>query len=145
MLVLDTNVLVSALASRTGASNWLVDGVLAGKVNAAISVALVLEYESVLKRQAVRDLTRQASEDVDALLDALIAQTFHVAPIDVAIRPSANDPGDDMLIECAMTAKADAIVTMNLRDLTSAAKRHELVLMTPAEAVIDLKKKGVNW
>jgi putative PIN family toxin of toxin-antitoxin system len=145
MLVLDTNVVVAAVASRTGASNWLLDGVLAGQVEMAVSVALVLEYEAVLKRRSMLDLVRITDEEIEALLDAVIARAVHASPIDVSVRPAANDPGDDMLIECALTAGADTIVSMNVRDLAAAAARHRLRLQTPREAVVDLRGKGVSW
>jgi putative PIN family toxin of toxin-antitoxin system len=144
MLVLDTNVLVAALASRTGASHWLVDGALAGKIDIAISVALALEYESVLKRERIREFSWAKEEEVDVILDALLSQASLAMPIRVRIRPAANDPGDDMVLECALTAGAEAIVSLNVRDLEDAAKRLGLKVISPAEAVRELKRKGVE-
>ena len=48
--VIDTNVVVSALRSRFGASNDLIMRLANGEFIAAISNALVLEYEDVLYR-----------------------------------------------------------------------------------------------
>lgn len=145
MLVFDTNVVVSALASRTGASNWLVDGALAGAVEIAVSVALVLEYEAVLKRRSIRAIAGIGDDEIEALIDAIVAVGFHAAPIEADVRPAASDPGDDMLIECALTAEADTIVTMNVRDLRKASARHGIKLQTPAEAAKELRNKGVSW
>jgi putative PIN family toxin of toxin-antitoxin system len=141
MLVLDTNVVVAALASRRGASHWLVNGALTGEVEIAISVALALEYEAVLKRARLRELSWATEEEVDAILDALLATATLASPIRVRIRPAANDPADDMVLECALTAGADAIVSLNVRDLADASRRHGLRLLSPAEAVRELKRK----
>ena len=52
MIVLDTNLLVSALRSTTGFSRRLLVDVLQGRVVAAVSVPLFIEYEDVLSRPA---------------------------------------------------------------------------------------------
>lgn len=49
--MLDTNVLISALRSKQGASYKLLSLVGTGKFDISISVPLVLEYKVVLKRQ----------------------------------------------------------------------------------------------
>jgi len=49
-VVLDTNVIVTALKSRRGASYGLIRLIGEGLFTVSISVALALEYEQVLKR-----------------------------------------------------------------------------------------------
>jgi predicted nucleic acid-binding protein len=49
-VVLDTNILVSALRSKQGPSRVLLRRLAAGEFTALVSVPLFLEYESVLKR-----------------------------------------------------------------------------------------------
>jgi len=49
--VLDTNVLVAAIRSPSGASAEILRRVLQGKVAALCSVPLFMEYEAVLLRQ----------------------------------------------------------------------------------------------
>ena len=51
-IVIDTNVLVSALRSRRGASFRLLSLIDSGKFITNISVPLVYEYEQVLKRMS---------------------------------------------------------------------------------------------
>jgi predicted nucleic acid-binding protein len=50
-VVVDTNVLVAALRSRRGASFQLIRSIGLGLFTPNISVALALEYESVLRRK----------------------------------------------------------------------------------------------
>ena len=47
-------------------------------------------------------------------------------------RPLANDPDDDLLIELAVVAEADFIVTYNTSDLL-AARQFGIALVTPKE------------
>jgi predicted nucleic acid-binding protein len=53
MIVADANIVLSALRSRNGASHAVLRGMLSGDVPFAISSAVILEYESVLKRPGI--------------------------------------------------------------------------------------------
>ena len=53
-LVLDTNVVVTALRSPTGASAALLDRALGGDFTILLTVALVLEYEAACSQPAQR-------------------------------------------------------------------------------------------
>jgi predicted nucleic acid-binding protein len=52
-----------------------------------------------------------------------------------------RDPGDDLVLECAIEARADAIVTMNLRDFAGASETHGLRLLKPGDLVAELRKE----
>lgn len=56
-------------------------------------------------------------------------------------RPFLRDPNDDMVLECAMAARAEAIVTHNVRDFERAAQMAVRAL-TPAQflAILDGSK-----
>lgn len=113
-VVLDTNILVAGLRSRRGASFWLLSLVGADdRFEINLSVPLVLEYESALKRPgAVPILT---GEDIDAVLDYLCSVGHH-REIYFLWRPVLRDPKDDMVLEVAVESGCDFIVTHNLRD-----------------------------
>ena len=68
--MLDTSVLVAAWRSRAGASYELVSAVIEGDLDVALSVPLVLEYESALLRNCSRG---QRASDVaeDAILSSV--------------------------------------------------------------------------
>ncbi|HAS50295.1 MAG TPA: DNA-binding protein, partial [Gammaproteobacteria bacterium] len=68
LIVLDTNVLVAALRSRSGASYRVLSQVGQNLFTIAISVPLVMEYEDVLTRPGMVPISRSA---VDAVLDYL--------------------------------------------------------------------------
>lgn len=134
MFVLDTNILVAALWSRNGASYRLLELALQGQLSIAVSVALALEYEAVLKRAAMREASWATMAELDAVLDALLAVATLVTPIRSRLRPLLADADDDMVLECAIEAGADAIVTMNTRDFATAA-RHGVDILLPGAAL----------
>jgi putative PIN family toxin of toxin-antitoxin system len=141
MVVLDTNVLVGALFSRRGASFWLLEQVVDGRLSIAISVALALEYEDVLLRPAMLAQGWASGEQVSAVLDAVLAQARLVQPIQVRQRPALPDPGDDLVLECALEANAEAIITMNIRDFAGVSKGYGLRVLKPGELVAELRKE----
>ncbi len=77
------------------------------------------------------------------VLDALLARALLVAPIRFRQRPVLDDPGDDMVLECAVEAGAEAIVTMNLRDFAP-APRFGIAVLRPGEAVADVRRKTAS-
>ncbi|MFC3862401.1 putative toxin-antitoxin system toxin component, PIN family [Deinococcus antarcticus] len=88
-VVLDTNVIYAALRSGTGASNALLRQIGTGKFEFYLSVALVLEYESVLKRQG--QASHYTLADVEALISYLCA-TGKAQTIHFLWRPQLRDP-----------------------------------------------------
>lgn len=100
-----------------------------GRFSIHISVPLVLEYEDVAKRLLEDILLTE--QDVDNILDYLCAvakrqQIFYLW------RPVLKDPKDDMVLELAVAANCDFIVTYNERDFQG-AERFDLHVVTPRE------------
>lgn len=113
-VVLDTNVLVAGLRSQRGASFRLLT--LVGtdrRFELNLSVPLVLEYESVLKRPGA--VPTLSDEDIDSVLDYLCSVGHH-REIYFLWRPVLRDPKDDMVLEVAVEASCEFVVTHNLRD-----------------------------
>ena len=128
--MIDTNVFLSALRSNRGASFLLLT--LAGQnslFEIDLSVPLVLEYEDVAKRPAlVPSLTDQ---DVDAILDYLCFAA-HKHAIFFLWRPFLRDPKDDMVLELAVEAQCEYIVTFNLKDFAG-CEQFGIAAVTPQE------------
>src|SRR5262245_26237536 len=119
LIVIDTNVLVSALRSRRGASFRLLALVGLGKFDIALSVPLVLEYEDALGR-LLREMPLD-EHDIAQLLDYLCLVAIR-QPIYYLWRPFLRDPKDDMVLEVAVAAGCDSIVTYNQRDFQHARR-----------------------
>jgi len=128
-IVIDTNVLAAALRSKRGASYRLLNLINSEKFSIHISVPLVLEYEDAAKK-LLEDIPL-TEQDVDDILDYLCAvaqrhQIFYLW------RPFLKDAKDDMVLELAVTADCDFIVTYNERDFQG-AERFGLRVVTPKE------------
>lgn len=113
LAVLDTNILVSALRSRKGASNAVIQRLARGEFGATASTALILEYEDVLHRpDMVPDFS---TAEIDSYLDSLCA-VMSEAFIYFRWRPFLRDPKDDLVFECALASGASHIITHNIKD-----------------------------
>lgn len=134
VVVLDTNVLVAGLRSSTGASHALLRAVGGPHFAPGLTTALVLEYESVLKRPGMTPLQ---PESIDALLDYLCREGV-CRPVGFRIRPAAVDPRDDLVLEAAVATGCRLIVTFNVRHMKGAASRYGLELLSPGAALARL-------
>ena len=112
-MVLDTNIIVSALRSRAGASHRLFAQLGQGRFQHVYSNPLVHEYEDVLLRPEL--LPSLSTEALNEILD-FVCQTGEFRPIYFLVRPHLPDPRDEHLLELAINAQCSHIVTYNLRD-----------------------------
>ncbi|MGA8541032.1 MAG: putative toxin-antitoxin system toxin component, PIN family [Terriglobales bacterium] len=130
--VLDTDVLVAAFRSDTGASRRILLAALDRRFELLLSVPLMLEYESVLTRPEHLKASMADEEDVVDVLDglALVGKRVKFA---FRWRPALPDPNDDMVLETAVNGQAHAIVTFNQRDFNPIAGRFGCRVMRPGE------------
>lgn len=112
-LVLDTNILVSAVLRSEGNEAAVLDLVVEGQVRPCVSPAILAEYESVLKRPRLRLEPRA----VRRMLKAVISVALIVEP-EMAVHASPDD-ADNRFLECAEAAGADFLVTGNRRHFPS--------------------------
>ncbi len=112
-IVIDTNVFVSALRSKRGASYKLLKLFGRGKFKANVSVPLILEYEKAAK-ESLTTISLTIG-DIDNIIDYICATTWH-QKIFYLWRPFLRDPKDDMVLELAVAAHCDYIVTYNRKD-----------------------------
>lgn len=128
-IVLDTNVLLTGLRSRRGASYKLLTMLNDDRCQLNVSTALVFEYEEVLKRERVQ--LGLSLEDIDALLDGICA-IANKRDIFYLWRPVAIDPDDDFLLDLAVESQADFLITYNQRDLQP-AERFGIKVVSPKQ------------
>lgn len=133
-IVIDTNVLVTALKSSQGASYKLLSMVETGAFQLHISTPLVAEYEAVLKR----GLLTLSDAQIDDVLDFICARA-QSHKIYYLWRPVLKDPGDDFLLELAVKANA-RIITWNVADFKR-AQPMGMQVQTPREFLLFLKGK----
>lgn len=128
-IVLDTNVIVSALRSQKGASYKLL--MLVGRANFEInlSVPLLLEYEDATKRLLGQIPLTEG--DIDDILDYL-CRAANLREVFYLWRPFLRDPKDDMVLELAVSGQCETIVTYNKKNFVG-ADQFGVQVMTPRE------------
>ncbi|MCA9968879.1 MAG: putative toxin-antitoxin system toxin component, PIN family [Anaerolineales bacterium] len=135
-IVLDTNVVFEGLTKRDSFSGLLIDYWFAGVVQVAVSDSLAYEYVAVLSRK----LSRRRWQQTRIALANLLRKANQTV-IYFSWRPSSPDPGDEMVIDCAMNANA-ILVTLNVRDFRLAQQELGLRVMTPMLFVLNWGKEG---
>ena len=104
-IVLDTNVLISAILFG-GDPQKILEMVIAGSVECALSLVILDELRDVLQRPKFGFSSKQAL----AIVEELCGLCEIVRP-SVKISVVKADPDDDRVIECALEAKATLIVS----------------------------------
>jgi putative PIN family toxin of toxin-antitoxin system len=135
-IVIDTNVFVSGLRSQRGAAYKLLTMLNDPRWQVNISTTAVFEYEEILKRE--RQHLGLSEQDIDDFLDGLCHIAKH-QDIFYVWRPAARDPDDEFLIDLAVAAHADFMITYNPRDLRRVTQ-FGVRLVSPKEF---LQKMGV--
>ncbi|HBA86187.1 MAG TPA: putative toxin-antitoxin system toxin component, PIN family [Verrucomicrobia bacterium] len=135
-IVIDTNVFLSALRSRQGASSKLLSQVGDKRFVTCISAPLIFEYEATAKRE--QRPKKPAEKDIDDILDYLCA-VGEAVKTSYLWRPMAKDPQDEMLVELAVAGGCGRIITFNKRDLPDVG-RIGIKLQTPKEFLMEMEK-----
>jgi len=132
--VLDTNVIVAAMRSPTGASAALLMAARHSTLTMLVSVALALEYEAICRLADHRLAAGLNLEEVDLFVDAVLAMA---EPVEIHFlwRPQLRDAADELVLEAAVNGGAASIVTFNRRDFGAVPARFGIDLVTPAEAL----------
>lgn len=135
-IVIDTNVIVSSLRSRQGASFKLISLIDEDLFEFNISVPLILEYEDVL----YRDLDEMffSKSDINDFLDYL-CKVGKKRKVFFLWRPFLKDPKDDMILELAIESNSEYIITYNKKDFVGINKFGKEVL-TPSEFIKKLQE-----
>ena len=115
--VLDTNVLFAGLRSRRGASFVILDALWQGKWKLVLSNTVLTEYEEILKRDLA--VLQLSDERINRLLDALctLAERHNLSGL---WSPVLDDPDDEAFVHLAVEARAECLVSHNLRHLAPA-------------------------
>jgi uncharacterized protein len=109
IVVLDTNVIVSALLQADSSSGRVLQMALGDTVFAAYNSAMYAEYQKVLFRRKFLAVREQAEIILERIVKdwTLVGTEPLLAPL--------PDPTDLPFLETALTVRADALITGNLR------------------------------
>ena len=128
-IVIDTNVIVSALKSQNGYSYNLLSIIDDKRFQVFISTPVVLEYEDALKREKSKiTLTKSEIDDVLNYI-CLVAEQRKIYYL---WRPFLKDQKDDMFLELAVESGCDFIISFNKKDFEGIEK-FGLRILSPKE------------
>jgi hypothetical protein len=116
--VLDPNVLIAALLSRSGAPAQVVSGWLAGEFELVVSEALVAELKQALAYTKIRK--RISEEEATAFVE-LLRRGARVTADPASPTPRSADPGDDYLL--ALAEAEHAVLISGDRHLLALASK----------------------
>ncbi|MBM2816931.1 MAG: putative toxin-antitoxin system toxin component, family [Ignavibacteria bacterium] len=128
-IVIDTNVITSALMSKKGYSYRLLSIIDDVRFKPYISTPLIFELEDVVQRNKRKIKLNQ--NEIDDILD-YICYVAEQRKIFFLWRPFLKDPKDDMFLELAVEANCDYIITFNKKDFLGIEK-FGLKALTPKE------------
>jgi uncharacterized protein len=133
IIVVDTNVFISAVMGKNGSSRQIIRLCLNGTLTPLMGNALFAEFEDVCARDKLFDPKLITRSDRDVLLDAFLASCRWV-PIYFLWRPNLPDEADNHVLELAVAGNASCIITANKRDFLKAELKFEgLKIMNPVE------------
>lgn len=133
-VVLDTNVIVSALLTGGGTADMAVQLVLQGAATLLADSRMLAEYDEVTARP--RFGFGEAERRVFVDTSAAIAEPVVARPLRVAL----PDEDDRMFVEVALAGAADAIVTGNVRHFVPRRGTLGVQVWTPREFVDRMRR-----
>jgi putative PIN family toxin of toxin-antitoxin system len=115
IILLDTNIFISALLGPTGASREIIRKCLKGCYQPIMGNTLFREYEDLLQRRKLFRNCILNNAERNKLFDSFLSVCLWVS-IYYGWRPNLKDEGDNHLIELAVAGGAQYLVTKNTRD-----------------------------
>lgn len=127
-IILDTNVLISALVFG-GKPKMILEAAIQGTLQMALSQPISDELEGVLAGEKFR----YPNKVTRVILDELIAISHVVTPAK-RVNIIQSDPADNRILECAVAADAEIIVSGDT-DLLTLKEFSGIAILSPAEFV----------
>lgn len=125
-VVLDTNVLVSGILWR-GAPHQILQAWADSQIELLCSISILSEYRRVLE-----DLGRDLPDfDLEAWMRFVFEHALFINP-PISLSVIKEDPSDNRFLECAVSGKADAIVSGD-RHLKSLRLFEGVPIVSPRE------------
>ena len=134
-IVIDTNVVVSALIRPQSTPALILSLILQKHCTLCLSDDIFTEYREVLARDKFKALDKAG---VTEILSVLKEQALWIAPKPL-IAEVVADISDKIFLECAFTAKADFIITGNKKHFPF-DKFKTSKIATPREFIDNLPK-----
>ena len=110
IVVLDTNVLISALLSTDGPPAQILELWKTGEFEVATSGPLLEELKRALGYERVRKYLEMTPREINTFIDGWSAAAICVDP-EMELDVVEDDPDDNRVLECAVASGANYIVS----------------------------------
>jgi uncharacterized protein len=104
-IVVDTNVIISAILFG-GKPRKILDFIISGSIDCSLSISILDELTHVLQRPKFGFSPAACFEIVEQL-----SGLCNIVDPSIRVNAVKNDPSDNRILECALEAKAEFIVT----------------------------------
>ncbi len=132
LLVLDSNIYISAVLFG-GKPRQIIQAALAGRIRLAVSAPMLEEITGVLQGKKFKFPEAAAREIATEI--SILAEVFDPA---IKVSRIKEDPPDDRILECALAAGANAIVSGDSHLLALKTFR-SMPILSPAECLEQYK------
>lgn len=129
--VLDSTVLVSAFLRKGGAAYELLRQASTGAFAPCLADEILEEVNRVLRYPRLRRKARYEDEDIFQYVSLLRAVSQMISPLP-QLRVVIRDPNDDMIIACAVKAKAEHIISRD-KDLLDLRGYQGITILSPED------------
>ncbi len=143
-IVLDTNVMVSAILSPRSTSAQIMRLVLDGVVNLIISHDILDETLRVIRYPKLVNLMKKngvALKEVEYVIDRLSAIAV-VTPGKLTLDVIQDDPSDNKILTCAVEGEVDFIISGD-HHLIELKEFQGIPIVNPATFVAIIKREGL--
>lgn len=129
-IVLDTNILVSALISPDGPPGRLLAAVKHDRLTLITSAPQLSELSAVLSREHLRAHIRpEEAEDLLGGLDAVGEVVTNLPPVSLSA-----DPDDNLILATAISGRADLVVSGDKRHMLALGQLGDIPIVTASAA-----------
>lgn len=127
-VVFDTNVLISSTLQDKSVSQKLFFKLIDSNIKIYTSKEIIQEYSKVINRDF-----DYSQDEVIKIINSILPLLTSIIPIE-KINITKEDPDDNKIIECAVTAKANYIITYD-KHLLKIKKFRNILIIKPEEVL----------
>ena len=136
-IVLDTNILVSALISRAGPPGQVLAEVKRGRLTLITSVAQIAELRRVLDRPHLRRvIAPDAAQDLMGNIEAVGEVVGDLPEV-----TGSPDPDDNLILATAIAGRADLIVSGDKIDMLALGRIEGIPIVTASAAAEEMRRR----
>lgn len=139
-VVLDTNIFVSSLLTKTGRPAMVIDAWRAGRYLLVTSQSIISEIKRVLNSPGIREKYSLGRNQIEKLILLLKNDAIVVPGLSPVAGAIPEDPTDEMFLAAALDATADLIVSGD-RHLLQLGEYRGIAISTVRQFLELLEKK----